>query len=211
MHLPPATTILPESPADHAAIERLNATTFGPGRFARTAFRIREMAEHEPALSFVAKRDGVLIGSVRMTRILVGPTPAWLLGPLVVLATLKGQGVGKALLARAVEAATGTEAAAVVLVGDRPYYGPFGFVPLDTRAVAMPGPVDPHRLLARPLTGPPVALGGKVIALGSWPDPAGIRARDSHPAVPAEPAPDVAAGNRAPAAVVHLHVPRTAD
>ena len=36
--------IAAERPEDAAAIERLHERTFGPGRFARTAFRIREQA-----------------------------------------------------------------------------------------------------------------------------------------------------------------------
>ena len=39
-------TILHETPADAVPIERLHERTFGPGRFARTAFRIREKVGH---------------------------------------------------------------------------------------------------------------------------------------------------------------------
>ena len=34
-------TILPETPDDAPAIERLHERTFGPGRFAKTAYRLR--------------------------------------------------------------------------------------------------------------------------------------------------------------------------
>ena len=44
----------PEAPDDAEAIERLNERVFGPGRFARTAYRIRETADPDPSLSFVA-------------------------------------------------------------------------------------------------------------------------------------------------------------
>ena len=40
--------IRPEAPGDAEAIERLHERAFGPGRFARTAFRLREGAPHLP-------------------------------------------------------------------------------------------------------------------------------------------------------------------
>ncbi len=36
----------------------------------------------------------------------------------------------------------------VVLVGDEPYYGRFGFKPVPPGAITLPGPVNPLRLLA---------------------------------------------------------------
>ena len=38
----------PETPDDAAAIEHLNARVFGPGRFARSAYRVRETADPDP-------------------------------------------------------------------------------------------------------------------------------------------------------------------
>ena len=60
----------PETPDDAEAIERLNERVFGPGRFARTAYRIRETADPDPSLSFVARVGTLLarlpaIGSAR--------------------------------------------------------------------------------------------------------------------------------------------------
>ncbi len=64
---------LPESPAHDAEIDALNEEAFGPGRFARAAYRIREGGPHDRALSFVAMKDNALIASVRMTPIAAGP------------------------------------------------------------------------------------------------------------------------------------------
>src|SRR4029078_12684590 len=75
-----ALTILPETAADAPAIERLHERTFGPGRFARTAFRIREGRGHVLGLSFTARTGTLLIGSVRLTPICIGETHALLLG-----------------------------------------------------------------------------------------------------------------------------------
>ena len=60
-------TILPETPDDALAIDRLHERTFGPGRFARTAYRIREGVEHELGLSFTARIGTLLVGSVRLS------------------------------------------------------------------------------------------------------------------------------------------------
>jgi predicted N-acetyltransferase YhbS len=36
----------------------------------------------------------------------------------------------------------------VILVGDEPYYGPFGFQMVAPGSMVMPAPVDPRRMLA---------------------------------------------------------------
>ena len=94
-------TILPETPQDEPAIERLHERTFGPGRYARTAFRIREGADHLMALSFTARIGTLLVGSVRLTPIRIGETPALLLGPLTVEPPFRQRGIGLALMQRA--------------------------------------------------------------------------------------------------------------
>ena len=75
---------LPESPDHDAAIEAINEEAFGPGRFARAAYKIREAGGHDRRLSFVAVVDGAVIASVRMTPIAAGAGRAYLLGPLAV-------------------------------------------------------------------------------------------------------------------------------
>ena len=57
---------------------------FGPGRYAKTAYRLREGGPHALALSFTARIGTLLVGSVRLTPIRIGETPALLLGPLTV-------------------------------------------------------------------------------------------------------------------------------
>lgn len=148
----PDIVIRAERAADEAAIERLAAAAFGPGRHARTAFRIRERGRHDPALSFVAAvgADGTLAGSVRMTPVAIGAADAWLLGPLAVAPEWSRRGIGRALVMRAVGAADSAGGAPVLLVGDLPYYGPCGFRRVDRERVRLPGPVEPGRLLVWP-------------------------------------------------------------
>lgn len=150
-----AFSIAPEQGAHNIAIEALHADAFGPGRFTRAAFRLREQGPHDVGLSLVALDGaGDLIGSVRLTPVRTATSGhhGFLLGPLAVAPAHKNQGIGKALVTEAVAAAavrsTGTF---VLLVGDAPYYAPLGFAQTRIGAVTMPGPVDPNRLLAHPL------------------------------------------------------------
>jgi len=136
-----------ELPADDPVIEDLHARAFGPGRFARAAFRLREGVPHDPDLSFVATLADRVVASVRLTPIRIGTLPALLLGPLVVDPEYKGKGAGKKLVRISLEAARAAGHRLVLLVGDEPYYGPLGFARLPLYAVTLPGPVDPARVL----------------------------------------------------------------
>lgn len=136
-----------ETAADHAAIEALVAHGFGPGRFAKSAYRLREGVEPEAELGFVAIEDGILRGSVRFWPIFVGREPALLLGPLAVQSDQRGRGIGIALMQRGIEEARARGHRAILLVGDPPYYARVGFAPLKRGCVRLPGPVDPARVL----------------------------------------------------------------
>src|SRR5690606_9457438 len=86
---------LPEEPAHDDEIEAINAEAFGPGRFARAAYKIREGGPHERALSFVALHRGTVIASVKMTRVAAGEGRALMLGPLAVQPAYKNLGIGR--------------------------------------------------------------------------------------------------------------------
>src|SRR6516165_3300957 len=143
----PSVTISPEAADDALAIERLYERTFGPGRLAKTAYRIREGAAHRRELSFVARIGTLMVGSVRLTPIRIGTAKALLLGPLTVEPPFRDRGVGRALIERALAQAKAGGHRLVVLVGDQPYYGKCGFKPIPPGRAVMPGPVDPARLL----------------------------------------------------------------
>ena len=146
-----ALTIRAESPDDDAAIERLHERTFGPGRYARTAFRIREGRAHLLTLSFTARIGTLLVGSVRLTPVRIGAVSALLLGPLTVEPPFRSHGIGRALIERALKDARTQGHKLVFLVGDEPYYGRVGFKRVPKGQVKMPGPVDPARLLVNEL------------------------------------------------------------
>ncbi|MCK0209370.1 N-acetyltransferase [Starkeya koreensis] len=154
-------SLLAENPSDDAAIERLVARTFGPGRFARTAYRLRENNPHRRDLSFTAYIGTMLVGSVRLTPIEIGQLPALLLGPLTVEPPFRSHGIGRRLVERSLEAAKAAmeapgAARLVLLVGDEPYYGRLGFHRVPNGQVSLPGPVDPARVLVCPLDATPL-------------------------------------------------------
>jgi predicted N-acetyltransferase YhbS len=145
-------TILPEQAEDDPAIEKLYERTFGPGRFARTAYRLREIAAHRRELSFTARIGTLLVGSVRLTPVRIGETPALLLGPLTVEPPFREHGIGAALIEASLAAARKADARLVLLVGDEPYYGRMGFKKVPRGLVKLPGPVDPERVLVAELS-----------------------------------------------------------
>jgi predicted N-acetyltransferase YhbS len=144
-------TILPESEDDAEAIARLHERTFGPGRYAKTAYRLREKVEHSIDLSFTARIGTLLVGSIWLTPIRIGESKALLLGPLTVEPAFRERGIGQALIACALKEAAAKGHRLAILVGDEPYYGKSGFKQIPPGRVTMPGPVDPARLLVAEL------------------------------------------------------------
>jgi predicted N-acetyltransferase YhbS len=136
-----------EHAADTASIDKLHERAFGPGRFAKTAYRLREGVDPLPTLSFVALVGTLIVGSIRLTPIMVGGTEALLLGPLAVEQAFSSIGIGMSLVGRSVETARSEGYRLMFLVGDEPYYSRAGFRVMPFDRVEMPGPVDPRRLL----------------------------------------------------------------
>ncbi len=147
----PSPTIAPERPSDAQVIERLHERTFGPGRFALTAQRLRDHVDHRLDLSFTARIGTLLVGSVRQLQVCIGDTPALMLGPLTVEPPFRSHGIGRALMERALNEAREKGFRLVVLVGDEPYYARVGFKRIPKGRATMPGPVDPARLLVTEL------------------------------------------------------------
>lgn len=142
-------TIRQERPADAAAREALLDDAYGPARFTKTSARLREGRLPAEGLSLVAVENGRLVGTVRLWQVALGRNrPALLLGPLAVDPCWRRRGIGAALVRRTIQDAAGLGHGAILLVGDAPYYGRFGFSAEKTGALWMPGFCDPHRMLA---------------------------------------------------------------
>jgi len=140
-------TYMPEEEGHQSDIELLNKQAFGPARFTRASFFVREGGGHDLSVSFIGCREGCIVGSVRQSRIAIGIHHALLLGPLVVGASYKNVGLGAGLMNRALEAAREKKHRLVLLVGDMSYYRRFGFIVADSHHIIMPAPVNPKRLL----------------------------------------------------------------
>ena len=150
-------TISPVVTADLPAIFDLNARVFGPGRFARTAYRIRDQLPlisrfclkamlHDPSRP---ESGGTLIAAIRFTEVTIGGQPGGvLLGPLAVDNGYAGRGFGKRLIADGMADAKAAGMNVCLLVGNQPYYQRFGFVVLPPGQIELPGPADPGRMLA---------------------------------------------------------------
>ena len=143
--------IRPERPEDAARVEALSKDGFGPGRYAKSAYRLREGVEPDKSLGFVAIGNGAILGTVRFWPIVVGKDRALMLGPLAVQSDQRGSGIGVALMKHGIEAARRTDYAAILLVGDEGYYKRAGFARIAPGRVRFPGPVDAARLLGLPL------------------------------------------------------------
>lgn len=142
-------TVSPVLPADYAEMGALHDVVFGPGALTRTAYRIREGMPYHSPFCRVTRARGVLIAMIRFTPITIGGVGrALMLGPLAVAPSHANQGHARRLIAEGIDAARGAGIRIVMLVGDRPYYGRLGFAPVPSGQIAMPGPVDPSRLLA---------------------------------------------------------------
>ena len=149
-----------EKAVDIAARESLLDAAFGPARFLKTSERLRAGFSPAAGLALVATdRDSGLIGTIRLWPVFAGGRrPALLLGPLAVAASAREAGVGGALMRTALARAASLGHGAVLLVGDAPYYGRFGFESRFTARLSMPGPVERARFLGLELK--PGALAG---------------------------------------------------
>jgi predicted N-acetyltransferase YhbS len=153
-----------ETADDWWEVEALYDLCFAPGREALSSYRLRDGVDPVASLCLTARDDdGTLGGAIRYWPVLVGNAAALLLGPVAVHPTRQGEGLGALLIEESLSRARDWDR--VMLVGDAPYYGRFGFHPLSN--VLMPPPTNPARVLGRPLT--PGAWDGTEGPVTRWP------------------------------------------
>ena len=149
----PGPAVFEEASADEGAREALLDAAFGPARFLKTCERLREGRLPADGLALAMKDGGRLVGTVRLWHVEAGGVPALMLGPLAVDRAWRSQGLGARLMAEALERARELGHGAVILVGDAPFYAPFGFSRRATLGLQMPGPVEEERFLGLELVG----------------------------------------------------------
>lgn len=140
------------TPVDLPLVSKLHAKVFGPGRFTRTAYRVREGTPPISPYCRGAFQDDRLIAAVRFTEVTIGSQGGvLLLGPLAVDPEFANKGFGRGIVGEALAQAKANGVRLVVLVGDEPYYARFGFQKVPFGQIELPGPVDANRLLAAEL------------------------------------------------------------
>jgi predicted N-acetyltransferase YhbS len=148
--------IRPETATDNKAVHSLVDRTFGPGRFAKTAERLREGSDPIAGLSLVAMVEHQLVGCVRLWPVKLKSaqheakglaTDLAFLGPIVVAPSCQGLGLGQAMTQKLVEQAFAKGYRAIVLVGALSFFSRLGFA--TAQNIVLPGPVDPKRILIR--------------------------------------------------------------
>ena len=148
--------IAPERADDRWEVEYLLDTAFAPGRTALSSYRLREGVEPVASLCLTARDDdeiGALAGLIRYWPIEIGAKawPALLLGPVAAHPTRQGEGIGAQLILESLDLAAQQGWERVVLIGDEPYYGRFGFRRDLAVRLEFPPPTNPRRILARAL------------------------------------------------------------
>jgi putative acetyltransferase len=116
-------------PVEHLIVERLQACG-------------------DLTLSLVAEEGGKVTGHIAISPAVVGEdkTGWYLLGPVGVLPSLQGKGIGSALVSEALSRMRAMGAAGVVLVGDPSFYTRFGFA--NVPGLGYPGVPDQYVLAA---------------------------------------------------------------
>ncbi len=140
--------------------DQLVARVFGPGRYAKSAYRLREQSCEGAGVCFIAlKKDepNKMIGCVRLTPVMLHTAYSreekfYLLGPIAVDADFQGRGAGSVLMKAAIDFVDDPSVAIreIILVGDEAYYTRFGFKrAASERKIIFPGPADANRILIR--------------------------------------------------------------
>jgi len=139
------------APAPAAEENALLDAAFGLQRRMKTSYRLREGAAPVAGLSYHAREVASrrLAGVISFWPLRTWPdgVPALLLGPLAVHPDFQNAGLGGRLMHTGLNAAPEAGRGLVLLVGDMPYYGRYGFAPVPRGQLQLPGPFDPARLL----------------------------------------------------------------
>ena len=129
-------------------IEKLLDEAFGPGRYARTAYRYREKHNLISEYSYIYQDNKQLLASISFSQIFINNiNKGLLLGPLAVKPGHDGKGYGVALVETTIKLIKKSKKYNfIVLVGDIDYYRRFNFKQIS-QPLNLVGPVNPNRVL----------------------------------------------------------------
>ena len=136
--------------SDNDIIENLLNKTFGPGRYARSVYRLRENKPYHDDYSYVYSFNGKILASISFCETLINNSyTGLLLGPLAVEPNQVGKGYGKKLVKYSLDKISiNSQIYFIIVVGEYDYYKEFGFNKLDNHFVFY-GPVNKNRVLIK--------------------------------------------------------------
>ena len=136
--------------SDNGTIENLLNKTFGPGRYARSVYRLRENKPYIDDYSYVYSLNGKILASIRFCETIINNSyTGLLLGPLAVEPNQVGKGYGKKLVKYSLDKISiNSQIYFIIVVGEYDYYKEFGFNKLDNHFVFY-GPVNKNRVLIK--------------------------------------------------------------
>ena len=139
---------------DNEKILKLLNQSFGPGRFARSVYRLREIKGRETDFSYVNEKNNEILSSIQyfqtyLNQDLLG----LLLGPLAVEPKYRGQGFGVALVEHTIQIIKKeTNYDFILVIGDNEYYKKFGFEKINCDLNFF-GPVNINKVLILDING----------------------------------------------------------
>ena len=137
---------------DNDKIIKLLHKSFGPGRFVRSVYRLREKNDRDTEFSYIYELNNQILSSISYYKtFLNNDINGLLLGPLAVDPEHRGKGYGVELVKYTIALIKKTTAYDFILViGDYHYYEKFGFKKINN-TFSFYGPVNSEKVLILPL------------------------------------------------------------
>lgn len=137
---------------DNDKIIKLLYKSFGPGKFARSVYRLREKNDRDTEFSYIYELNNQILSSISYYKTyLNNDINGLLLGPLAVDPEHRGKGYGVELVKYTIALIKKTTTYDFILViGDYHYYEKFGFKKINN-TFSFYGPVNSEKVLILPL------------------------------------------------------------